>query len=387
MRLLACLAALALLTGPTLYAQTIPVTFSNASQLLHFEHRSSENGGNGLAGAAWLDFDRDDRIDLFIPNGKDQPNALFRNEGDTLFTNVAPQAGVDNGLGNAGVIAADFDNDGWTDLFVTGEQGRGLGWFQSPAKMYRNNGDGTFTDVTAQTTITGPAAHRSASAADINNDGLLDLFIAGNTSSSIQPNKLYLNLGNYQFSDISVSSGLNTRESTCASMFSDYDNDGFQDLFVAPCTTATPLDLFRNNGDGTFTDVGVRSGFTKNALFMGLCGADYDHDGDIDVFVTNYSSTRTDLPHALYRNNGDGTFTDVAVAAQVAVHEFGWGCSFTRLRQRRLRRPVLHRRARHHLPAGCTPGMPRPRNYRSRARQPRHHALQQPRWHLQRVHR
>ena len=324
------LVALVLLASPGLIrAQTMPVTFSDVSGHLDFEHRSSEFGGNGLAGAAWFDFDGDGLIDLFIPNGKDQPNALFRNQGEGLFTNVAAEAGVENGLGNAGVIAADFDNDGWTDLFLTGEQGRGLGWFQSPVLLYRNNGDGTFTDVTVHAGITGPAAHRSASAADVNNDGLLDLFIAGNTSHAIQPNKLYLNIGNYEFMDISALSGLNTRESTCASMFSDYNGDGLQDLFMAPCTTETPLVLFRNNGDNTFTEVGVQAGFTDNALFMGLCGADYDHDGDIDVFATNYSSTRSDLPHALYRNNGDGTFTDVAVVAKVAFHEFGWGCSFT----------------------------------------------------------
>ena len=88
-----------------------------------------------------------------------------------------------------------------------------------------DNGDGTFTDVTAHAGITGPAAHRSASAADVNNDGLLDLLIAGNTSNAIQPNKLYLNIGNFEFMDISALSGLNTRESTCASMFSDYNGD------------------------------------------------------------------------------------------------------------------------------------------------------------------
>jgi len=116
-----------------------------------------------------------------------------------------------------------------------------------------------------------------------------------------------------------------------ASMFSDYDNDGDQDFFTVGCTTEIPLNLFRNDGQGHFTDVTSAAGFTTPALYMGLCGADYDHDGDTDVFSTNYSSTRTDLRHALYRNNGDGTFSDVAPGAGVAAHEFAWGCSFTDL--------------------------------------------------------
>lgn len=327
-----------LLAGPVaLSAQ--PVAFSDASALLDFEHQSSAFGGNGLAGAAWFDYDGDGWMDLFLPNGKDQPNALFHNDGGTGFTNVAAQAGVENGAGNAAAIAADFDNDGWPDLFLTGEQGRGAGWFQSPALLYRNTGNGTFVDVTAQSGITGPSAHRAASAADVNNDGLLDLFIGGNTAQALQPNRLYLNQGNFTFVEVGAAAGLDTRESTCATMFSDYNQDGWQDLFMAPCTTETPLRLFHNNGvpapglSPTFTERGAQAGFTDDALFMGLCGADYDADGDVDLFVTNYASTRTDLPHALYLNNGsaDPTFTDVAFQANVAQHEFGWGCSFTDL--------------------------------------------------------
>lgn len=321
---------LLVLSSPlVLQAQPMPIAFTDQSAALDFQHRSSEFGGNGLAGAAWLDYDNDGWQDLFIPNGRSQPNALFRNQGDGTFVNMAPQAGVENNQGNATALAADFNNDGWTDLFLTGEQGRGRGWFQAPAVLYRNNGDGTFMDVTTFSGITGPAAHRTASAADINNDGLVDIFIAGNTSSSVQPNKVYLNNGDFSFTDISSSSGLGTRESSCASMFSDYNNDGLQDVFLASCTTEVPLDLFRNNGDNTFTKVTRQAGFIRNALYMGLCGADYDQDGDIDVFVTNYASMRTDLPHSLFRNNGDGTFTDVAATAGVAAHAFGWGCSFT----------------------------------------------------------
>ncbi len=319
------------LVGTVALAQDSTVLFTDESAVINFDHGSNDIGGNGLAGAAWFDYDKDGDLDAFITNGLQRDNGLFRNNGDGSFTNVAQQAGVTNGLGNAAVIAADFDNDGDSDLFLTGEQGRGNGWTQQPVKMYRNMGNGSFQDVTAQSGITGPAAHRTASAADIDNDGLLDLVIAGNTMSAIEPNRVYQNLGGMNFQDITATAGLDRLQSSCASMFSDYDNDGDQDFFTVGCTTAIPLNLFRNNGQGSFTDVTQAAGFNTNALHMGLCGADYDHDGDIDVFATNYSSTRTNLPHALYRNNGDSTFTDVAVQAGVAAHEFAWGCSFTDL--------------------------------------------------------
>ena len=107
-------------TQPSAFAQGLPVLFADVSALLNFEHRSTAFNGSGLAGAAWFDFNNDGLLDLFLTNGKEQPNGLFQNNGDGSFTDVAAQAGVQNGLGNSGVVAADVDNDGFKDLFLVG---------------------------------------------------------------------------------------------------------------------------------------------------------------------------------------------------------------------------------------------------------------------------
>ncbi len=316
------------------FTQTPSVTFENASRLLDFEHRSSHFGGDGLAGAAWFDYNNDDLVDLFLTNGKTQPNALFRNNGDGTFINVAVAAGAESRTGNSGVVAADFDNDGWKDLFLTGDGGSLQGTAQAPMKLYHNNGDGTFSDITSDAELSSPVTHLAASVADINNDGYLDIFVSAPGSLAHlrnDRNKMYLNDGDLTFTDISASARVDTRVGACATMFSDYNNDGLMDLFVATCNdrniASTPLELFRNNGDLTFTEVAAQAGVSRPGLWMGLAGSDYDHDGDIDIFVTNTGTSG--LPHALWRNNGNGTFTDQAPAAGVSNHEFAWGCSFT----------------------------------------------------------
>lgn len=310
--------------------QVARVSFVYEEGAINFEHVSNASGGNGLSGAAWFDFDNDGHLDLFIPNGMGGENGLFRNQSDGTFLSVAREAGVEGIEGSAGVITADFNNDGHVDIFVTGDQGRGAGFQQAGAALFQNLGNGTFEDVTTVSGLSWPEAHRAASAADIDNDGLLDLVILGNTSNTIQKNQVFKNLGNMQFQDVSEGSGLDTLQSTCASLFSDYDGDGDQDLFLASCTTALPISLYQNNGDFTFTDVGGMAGLSTAGLFMGLCAADYDNDGDQDIFATNFGTARgtTNRPHVLYRNLGDGTFDDQADFAGIAQQQFGWGCVF-----------------------------------------------------------
>jgi len=166
-------------TSPSVSAQKFSkdqgVTFENVSMLLGPYTR--EASGEGLGGIAWLDYDQDGDLDLYLTNGPSAPNGLFRNNGDGTFTDVSIEAGVANGLGNSGVVVGDIDNDGYPDIFLTGE-GRLAGPVQTPTRMYHNNGDGTFTDITELSGLIGADSALAAAMGDINNDGYLDIFIA-----------------------------------------------------------------------------------------------------------------------------------------------------------------------------------------------------------------
>lgn len=313
----------------------VATQFEDASGLLSaFSHTSLPNG-DGLAGAAWLDYDNDGFVDLFLTNGKGGVNVLFHNDGGTGFTDVAAAAGVEGGVGNSGVIAADLDNDGFPDLFLTGDGGL-AGSGETPVVLYRNNGDGTFSDLTASSGIVGPQTHVSAAFGDIDDDGLLDLFISalGSLATTTQHrNTLYLNKGGFQFEDISARSGVDSIRGACANFFADFNDDNMLDLLVANCNDVhflpTPIELFLNRGDLSFSDVATVPGLKHAGYWMGVCPADFDNDGDTDVFATNFGpsippGTRS---HALFDNNdGDTRFTDVAAAAMVDAFEFGWGC-------------------------------------------------------------
>jgi enediyne biosynthesis protein E4 len=293
-----------------------------------------ELGGaeDGLAGAAWFDFDNDGFLDLFLPNVAGQPNALFRNRQDGTFTNVAAQAGVANGTGNSGVVAGDINNDGWKDLLLTyaGAEPDDL-----HTKLYLNQGNGTFADITAVSGLAGERSSLSAALADINNDGFLDVFMAslgtapGLPTSRQFNNKLYLNNGDLTFTDISASSGANEDFGACAAAFTDYDQDGFPDLFVANCNdvneTPTPTELLRNNGNLTFTDVRNQAGVSAAWFWQGIGIGDYDNDGDQDFVLTSFGAG---TGHALYEHQGNGTYLNRSVQARLATLELGFGVSF-----------------------------------------------------------
>ncbi len=320
----------------TARAQTPPVLFEDASHLLDFARESRSLGGSGLGGAAWLDFDNDGYLDLFLTNGKTQPNALFRNNADGTFTDVAQSAGVDNGLGNSGVVAGDIDNDGFKDLFLTGDGGF-MGTGQSTARLYHNNGDGTFTEMARASGVVQPTTAMSAAFGDIDGDGFLDLFITApgsGTTGTQHRNKLFRNNGDLTFEDISASAGVDTMLGACVAFFTDYDNDGWIDLLVGDCNDTrllpTPIELFHNNGDLTFTDVAATAGLTPGGYWMGFAPADFDNDGDIDMFVTNSgTSALLPFPHALYENRCGGTYTNTALIAGLTSFKFGWGCTAT----------------------------------------------------------
>ncbi|MDH5479161.1 MAG: CRTAC1 family protein [Nitrosomonas sp.] len=335
------------------------VTFEDVSAILGPYTRSAT--GEGLGGIAWLDYDQDGDLDLYVTNGVFAANGLFRNNGDGTFTDVSITAGVANGLGNSGVVVGDIDNDGYPDIFLTGE-GRLSGPSQTPTRMYINNGDGTFADITASSGLVGSDSSLAAAMGDINNDGYLDVFIAspghipfltGPGTGTSDENKLYLNNGDRTFTDITASAGVSglyvdvfgdtVSDGACVVGFNDYNNDGWQDIVVGNCNAffsphivptpfvvrPTPLNLYRNNGDNTFTDVADSAGLNLLGLWMGLAFGDYDNDGDIDLFATSLgTSAGSQYPHALFRNNGDGTYTEISTNVGISNSEFSWGATF-----------------------------------------------------------
>ena len=319
-----------------------PIRFDDRSSALPFNHASLPFAGEGVSGAAWLDFDRDGDLDLYMTNGRTQPNALFRNDGDGTFTDVAAAAGVVNGLGNSGVVTGDLDNDGYPEIFLTGEGGTAFS-DQSPNVLYRNNGNGTFTDITATANLPGAETSLMAAMGDIDRDGYLDIYVTSPGHLDVVPgtgpaqphaNRLYLNNGNLTFTDISASAGVDSSIGGCAVSFTDYDRDGWQDIIVANCNDVdllpTPFNLYRNNGDLTFTDVAYSAGLGEAGYWMSVSLGDYDNDGHVDIFSTNMGAFFGDgsYRHGLFRNNGNGTYTNVAASVGLATWEFGWGSSF-----------------------------------------------------------
>ncbi|MFO7302235.1 MAG: CRTAC1 family protein [Acidobacteriota bacterium] len=243
------------------------------------EKHMSETFGSGVA---WIDFDNDGYQDLYFVNGAPgSSNVLYRNNGDGTFTDVTARAGLamaDPRHGHkTGVAVGDFDNDGYADIYV--------GAF-GPNALFRNNGDGTFTDVTARAGVAGGAAEWTSSVGffDFDRDGRLDIYVTNYLDVSYDDNP-----------------------------YCGFKREGFR-TYCSPTIFDGVADrLFRNNGDGTFTDVSVKAGIANPAgKGLGVTFCDVDDDGLVDIYVAN------DLVrNFLYRNNGDGTFRDIAYAAGV----------------------------------------------------------------------
>ncbi|GAB4194910.1 MAG: hypothetical protein Tsb002_26880 [Wenzhouxiangellaceae bacterium] len=320
---------------PSINPEGNRITFQDMSELIDFSHTTA--GGEGHGGVAWLDYDNDDDLDVLLTNGMLQNNGLFRNNGDGTFTDVSEAAGIQHGLGNSGALAGDIDNDGFTDLFLTSAGGL-FTPFSSPVVLYHNNGDGTFSDITANSGITDILTSWGAAFGDANGDGYLDLVVTTPNSVALQredPNRFFLNNGDLTFTDISVETGFANNLGGCLASFTDYDLDGDQDLLFASCNeidiSIKPINLYRNDGDLQFTDVTHEAGlFDRQGAWMGFAIGDYDNDGDQDLFSTNLGNFPglSVLP-VMYENNGDGTFTDVTEEAGVSDNIFGWGATFS----------------------------------------------------------
>jgi hypothetical protein len=316
------------------------------------------------SGVAILDYDNDGWPDIYIVNGMALTAAgmpdtqapptghLFHNNHDGTFTDVTRKAGLVSVGWGQGACVGDYDNDGFDDLYVTG-YGKG--------RLFHNQGDGTFREVAESAGVAGTGKEWGTGCAfvDYDRDGKLDLMIADYVHFDLTktpmpgseagcmwkgapvmcgprglpgaPNILYHNEGNGHFKDVSVASGIQkTPGHYCFSVSTiDYNEDGWPDIYVA--CDSTPSILYRNNHDGTFTDVGGETGVAYNEdgreqAGMGSTVADYDGDGHLDIFKTNFSDDTATLYHA----NGDGTFTDVTSMAGLAINmdALGWGAMF-----------------------------------------------------------
>ncbi len=280
-------------------------------------------------GSAWGDYDNDGDLDI-VAVGTYQPHALYRNNGDGTFTNVAAEAGIADPRGGWGSLFADYDNDGYPDLYIT----RG-GWSGAAENtLYHNNGDGTFTDVTHAAGVEDPQSSFCAAWADYDNDGYIDLYIANGVIGDGAANVLYRNNGDGTFTNTAERAGVANTGNSLGTAWGDYDKDGYIDLHVVNYGQSNVL--YRNNGDGTFTDVTATTGMNLpiTDAFVTFF-LDVDNDADLDIFISNSGSFQAFIagqitgiaPHdgdrqVLYRNNGDGTFTDVTREAGL-YHAFG----------------------------------------------------------------
>jgi hypothetical protein len=318
---------------------------------INFQHQSSATSSKYLletmgGGVALLDFDNDGRLDMFFTNGaqindpmpddkspdKSDPkywNRLYHQNPDGTFTDVTEKAGLSGMPQNRysmGVAVGDFDNDGFEDIYVTGYGGNTL---------YRNNGNGTFTDVTQKAGVGAGGWSASAGFFDYDNDGKLDLFVTRYIDWTFKTNRycgeqrpgyraychpdnydgvnniLYRNNGDGTFTDVSAKAGIaNPAGKGLGVAFADFDDDGFTDVFVA--NDSVQCFLYHNNGNGTFSEIGLLAGVGYNEdgktfAGMGVDFSDFDNDGRPDIVVTDLSNER----YMLFRNNGDGTFRDV----------------------------------------------------------------------------
>jgi hypothetical protein len=263
-------------------------------------------GASESYGTAWGDYNNDGFPDLVVANGFEsgKANFLYLNNGNGTFTKITGDPIV-SVTGNFSACSwADYDRDGYLDLFVANPGGTSL--------LFHNNGDGTFSRKNSAVSVISPAF--VGSWADYDNDGWPDLFVANGGISDRFPNFLFRNRGNGLFTKVLTPNfaGL-TRGSICAA-WGDYDNDGFMDVFVG--NNGEPNELYHNNGNGTFTRVVTGAIVTDIAESVSAAWGDYDNDGWLDLFVGNrISATAEPAQGFLYHNNGDGTFTKITTGA------------------------------------------------------------------------
>ncbi len=312
-------------------------------------HRVGLNRFNMAGGAIMDDFDNDGLLDIVVSTwDSGMPMAYFRNQGDGTFLDCTEAAGLSKQVGTFNLVQTDYNNDGFLDIYVM----RG-GWLPQPMRptLLRNNGNGTFSDVTRAAGLMDPVNSLAAQWADYDNDGFLDLFICCDHG----PNRLYRNKGDGTFEEVAAKAGVQGKikvlkpeandvkevSALCkGAAWLDFDNDGWPDLFLN-YLESTPQ-LFRNNRDGTFSDVTEALGIDGPFAGFGCWAFDYDNDGWLDILATSYERTPADLIHSLrglpikkgmdvtrlWRNRGGKKFEDVSKEAGVNKVFAAMGCNF-----------------------------------------------------------
>jgi len=280
------------------------------------------NSARGM-GAAWGDYNNDKLLDLYVSNYKDK-NILYQNNGGGIFSDVTDKAGVGNTDASADIAWGDYNNDGFLDLFLVNDVGPGYG---AKKVLYKNNGDGTFTNVAKEAGVENIGFGIGVAWSDYNNDGYLDAFVTNNAHVMIcdgQPNKLFRNKADGTFEDVTGVTGVEDLGNGMGVAWCDYDNDGDQDIYVLNFDNYdfnppenTPSILYKNNGDESFTRVADSAGVTNAMGGFGVAWGDYNNDGFMDIFIANLKDIYPSAKNVLFRNKGDGTFTDVTDSAGV----------------------------------------------------------------------
>ncbi len=307
------------------------------------------------SGGLFFDYNNDGWLDIYLVDGGSlvdeelagrTRSVLYRNNGDGTFRDVTADSGLEHRAYGMGACAADYDNDGWVDLYLTNF---------GPNVLYRNNGDGTFTDVTQTAGGRSPLWSTSCAFGDIDNDGNVDLFVTNYVDSSVNNNKfcgdkiqrvrtychpnvynglpdiLYRNNGDGTFTDVTRKAGVfTTAGKGLGVVFGDYNNDGWADIYVA--NDSVPNFLYRNQGNGTFEEVSMWAGVAVNGegrpeAGMGTDMGDYDNDGRLDIFVANLDVES----NTLYHNGGQGLFADRTFESgqgQPSLPFVGFGAAF-----------------------------------------------------------
>jgi len=313
------------------------------------------------SGVCWFDYNNDGYMDLYLVNGSTLPelqgkkaahphrNYLFRNNRNGTFTDVTEQAKVPGEGWGFGCVAADYDNDGKTDLFLAN---------YGPNVLYHNNGDGTFSNVTQRAGLSGGNIwHAGAAFGDYDGDGFVDLYVSGYLDFDARnpelktceyrgvsvhacgpigyrgaPDALYHNNGDGTFTNVTEKAGVADKNLYFGFtvIFDDLDGDGKPDIFVA--NDSNPNYLYRNKGDGTFEEMGVQAGVAMNAdgkemSSMGVAVGDYDNDGRMDLFVTTFANDN----YVLFHNEGGGFFSDLSYQSgvgQATIPHLGWATFF-----------------------------------------------------------